>query len=170
MKVCRDFNIRAVFKSGSTLRSPLTKVKDSHPIDKHSNVVYEVSCTCGKVCIGETKHRLETRIKEHKDACMKCFTDKSAIAEHAWTNDRPINWADTKSLQRANRAMELVLKKSLSIHMTPEDMRLNQNSGYEVPDFWIATHKKLKGGASFSGHGASTNARGAWSGMRTNQN
>ena len=43
---------------------------------------------------------------------MKYFKDRSA--EHAWTNDHPINWADTKILQ-VNKAMELVLKESLSI-------------------------------------------------------
>ena len=80
-KVCRDFNIRTVFKSGPTLRNLLTKVKDPLPIDKQSNVVYEVPCTCGKVYIGETKRRLGTRIKEHKDACVRYHIDKSAIAE-----------------------------------------------------------------------------------------
>ena len=29
---------------------------------------------------------------------VKCHTDKSAIAEHAWTNDHPINRAKTKIL------------------------------------------------------------------------
>ena len=117
-KVCRDFNIRTVFRSGPTLRNLLTKVKDPLPIDKQSNVVYEVLCTCGKVYISETQCRLGTRIKEHKDACVKNLTDKSAIAEHAQTNDHPINWAETKILQRANRAMELVLKESLPIVLT----------------------------------------------------
>ena len=88
-----------------------------------------------------TKHRLETRIKEHKDACIKCLTDKSGIAEHAWT----INWAGTKVLQRADRTMELVLKESLSIRTTPEDTRFNRDSGYELPDCWISTYKKLGG-------------------------
>ena len=67
-KVCWDFNIRKVFKSGPTLRDILTKVKDPLPITKQSNVVYEVPCTCGKVYIGEPsvladvkKHRSYTR-------------------------------------------------------------------------------------------------------------
>ena len=98
-KVCQDFNIRTVFRSGPTLGNLLTKAKDHLPINKQSNVVYEVPCTCGKVYIGETKRRLGTRIKEHKDTCVKSLTDKSAIAEHAWTNDHPINWAETKILQ-----------------------------------------------------------------------
>ena len=149
-KVCQDFSIRTVFKSGPTLRSLLTNIKDPLPTTKQSNVVYEVPCTCGKVYIGETKRRLETRLKEHKDACTRYLTDKSAIAEHAWANDHPINWAETKILQRANRTMELVMKEALSIRTTPEDACFNRDNGYELPDCWIATYKKLKGGASLS--------------------
>ena len=69
----------------------LTKAKDPRPTDKQSNVIYKVPCTCSKVYIRETKCRLGKRIKEHRDACVKYFTDMSAIAEQAWTNDHPIN-------------------------------------------------------------------------------
>ena len=120
-KVCRDFNIRTVFRSGPTLRGILTKVKDPLPTTKQSNVVYEVPCTYSKVYIGETKRRLETRLKEHKDTYTRCLMDKSAIAEHAWANDHPTKWAETKFLQRASRTMEFVMKEALSIHTTPED-------------------------------------------------
>ena len=41
-RVCRKFNIRVVFKSGRTLRSMLTKVKDTLPLGKQSNVVYRI--------------------------------------------------------------------------------------------------------------------------------
>ena len=149
-KVCQDFKIRMVFKSGPTLRNLLTKANDPLPIDKQSNVVYEVPCTCGKVYIGETKLRLEMTIEDHKDAYMKCPTDKSALAEHAWTNDHPINWPGTKDLLRASRTMELVLKESLSVRTTPEDTSFNRDSGYELPNCWIATYKKLGGGACWS--------------------
>ena len=44
----------------------------------------------GKVyCIGDTKKRLETRLKEHKEACIKYHTDKSLIAEHACSEEHP---------------------------------------------------------------------------------
>ena len=72
-RVCQDFGIGAVFKSGPTLRGLLTEVEDPLPTEKQSSVVYEVPCTCGKVYIGETKRRLGTRLKEHKDACAKCL-------------------------------------------------------------------------------------------------
>ena len=93
-RVCKDLNIRAVFRSGPTLLSLLAKVKDPLHMEKQANVVYKVPCTCRKLYIGETTRRLETRLKalEHKDACIKGFTNKSAIAEHAWTGDHPIHW------------------------------------------------------------------------------
>ena len=71
-------------------------------MEKQANIVYEVPCICGKVYISETTHQLETRLKEHKDACIKGFTDVSAIAEHAWMEDHPIRWDDTKILQHAS--------------------------------------------------------------------
>ena len=63
--VCRKFNIRVVFKSGRTLRSMLTMVKDTLPLGKQSNVVYRIHCSCGQVYIRETRQRLETRLKKH---------------------------------------------------------------------------------------------------------
>ena len=92
-RVCKDFNIRVVFKFGPTLHSLLTEVKDPLPTEKQASVIYKViSCTCRKLYIGMTKRRLETHLKEHKDACIKGFTDKSAIAEHAQMEDYPIHW------------------------------------------------------------------------------
>ena len=67
------------FKYEPTLCSLLTKVKDPHPAEKQLNV-YKVPCTCGMVYIGETKRRLETRLKEHKEVWTKNLSDRSAIA------------------------------------------------------------------------------------------
>ena len=47
-RVCRDFNIRAVFKSEPTLRSLLTKVKDPLPREKQANV----KCTSARLHAG----------------------------------------------------------------------------------------------------------------------
>ena len=76
-KASRNYNIRMVFRSG--------------PVEKQANVVYEIPRTCRKVYVGETKRRLGTRLKEHKDACVRCHTNKSTIAEHAWSENHPIN-------------------------------------------------------------------------------
>ena len=48
--------------------------------------------------ISETKRRLETRLKEHQDACRKGALEKSSVAEHAWRNHHPIKWEDTSEV------------------------------------------------------------------------
>ena len=74
--------------------------KDRIPDMTQSHVVYRIPCNCGKFYIGETARRLETRVKEHKGACEKGMTERSAIAEHAWIEHHPIAWKEAgKRLQ-----------------------------------------------------------------------
>ena len=42
-RVCRKFDIKVVFRSGVSLKSKLSKVKDKLPSDQNSNVVYRVA-------------------------------------------------------------------------------------------------------------------------------
>ena len=53
--------MKVVFRSGLSLRSMLTKVKDTLALEKKSKVVYQVPCSCGEIYIGETLRRLKTR-------------------------------------------------------------------------------------------------------------
>ena len=120
------------------------------PKEKLAGVVYQIPCQCGKVYVGETQRRLETRVKEHRDACNKGDTGKSAIAEHQWDQQHQVNWEDTRVLDRASRPVQLRVKEALYIQKTPTNNRLNRDEGYELPGCWIATVKKLGGGVSSS--------------------
>ena len=136
-RVCREFNIRVVFKSGRTLRSMLVKVKDMLPVGKQSNVVYSIPCSCGQVYIGETKRRLETRLKEHRYACKKGMTEISVVAEHAWENSHSIDWEEMSVLDKA-RGLDLLMKEALHIWIAPVDKCINKDGGLEIPDCWTA--------------------------------
>ena len=57
--------VRAVFKSETTLRSPLARPKDAVDPAKQDGVVYRIPCECGKVYIGETGRPMQDRIKAH---------------------------------------------------------------------------------------------------------
>ncbi len=122
---CRDFDIKTAFKSGKTLRSHLTKVKDSIP---KSSIVYSISCTCGKLYIGEQTRRLEKRVKEHQDACKRVDEKVSAIAEHAWQQHHPIKWEEIRVVDRASK---------IHIQMTP-DNKVNRDIGLELPGCWLS--------------------------------
>ena len=62
--------------------------------------------------------RLETRIKEHEDACKKGMTEISAIAEHAWTTNHAIERNEMTVLDQARRRKELMIKEALHISLT----------------------------------------------------
>ena len=83
-QVCSRHNLRVVFRPGRTLRTMLSRVKDRLPREKHSKVVYQIPCDCGKAYIGETTRRLDTRLRKHRDAHHKGNTETSAVAEHTW--------------------------------------------------------------------------------------
>ena len=102
----------------------------------NSKVVYKIPCSCGKVYIGETIRRLETRMKEHRTACIKGEVERSAIAEHAWSQHHPILWEETKVIDQARRQKELIIKEALNIHLVPEEERLNRDTGLEIPACW----------------------------------
>ena len=55
-------------------------------MENHAEVVYHIPCSCGKMYIGETVRRLETRVKEHRDACQEGVLEKSGLVEHTWKN------------------------------------------------------------------------------------
>ena len=119
------FGIRTVFRSSMTLRDHLTMVKDRLPDMFQSRVVYRIPCSCRKFYIGETIRRLETRMKEHKDACEKGLTERSAIAEHAWNEHHPIERKAAATVDKAKGRKELALKEVLHIQLTPKEQRFN---------------------------------------------
>ena len=102
----------------------LIKVKDTLPLGKLSNVVYCIPCSCCQVYIGETNRRLETRLKEHRDACERGMMEKSAVAEHVWENHHPILWEETTVLDHG-KGQKLLVKEALHIQMTPAEERFN---------------------------------------------
>ena len=54
-RVCRKFSIRVIFKCRQIFSSMFTKVKDTLPLGKQSNVVYRIPCSCGQIYVGKTK-------------------------------------------------------------------------------------------------------------------
>jgi len=81
--IARNFNIRTVFTSQRTLQESLTQVKDQFPDTLKAYVVYRITCSCGKMYIGETKRALSTRIMEQQDACcLYC-------PENLWSQNMP---------------------------------------------------------------------------------
>ena len=54
-----------VFRIHSKFDRFLTLSKDPYEIGEHNNVVFKVSCKCGKCYLGQTKRPLRIRLDEH---------------------------------------------------------------------------------------------------------
>ena len=114
----------------------LTKVKDALSMEKMSNVVYQVPCSCSKDYVGETVRRLETRMKEHWDACQKGALEKPALAEHALETHHPIKWEETAVNDQAKTPKELLLKEAIHIQLL--NPPLHRDGGLELPGCCMA--------------------------------
>ena len=117
-----------VIVGGSTLERPFEGLRPGKTSrGERSNVVYRIHCDCGRVYIGETIRRLETRLKEHKEVHRKADTETSAVAEHSWNTQHAIQWGETTILDQTRRTKELKIKEAMHILMTPLHQCLNRD-------------------------------------------
>ena len=92
-------------------------------------MVYQISCQCGKVHVGEALRCLDMRVTEHRDAYTKGDTWKSAIAEHQWDQQHQVDW---RVLDRATRPIQLKVKGGITHREDPTNTRLNRDGSYEL--------------------------------------
>nr|VZI14968.1 unnamed protein product [Spirometra erinaceieuropaei] len=105
-----QFGIRVSHKPASSLRTVLTRVKDSIPKEEQANVIYRIPCAnCPCVYVGHTGRRLRIRINEHKLAIRRC-DPLSLVFAHAPQCDHRFNWDNTEVIATANakRAREFL--------------------------------------------------------------
>ena len=77
--------------------------------------MYRIPCECGLVYIGETGRNLSLRLKEHKTNCEKAELEKSAVAEHSWTNDHLIKWNEASILATESHKLSRKMRESFEI-------------------------------------------------------
>ena len=81
------------------------QVENKDLLEEKLGVLYQVPCSCSSIYIGKTKRTLETRIKEHMAAIRQGEMEKSAIAEHAWSQHHPILWEETSAQVQTARVL-----------------------------------------------------------------
>ena len=84
-RVLNSYNyIKVALKPHQTTGNFFPKPKDPVPKDQTRGVIYSISCKdCGKLYIGETKRKFNTRLREHQKAVEQEHPKKSALAEHS---------------------------------------------------------------------------------------
>ena len=98
-----QLKVRVCYKPHRTLRQLLSNLKDIIPDLQKSGAVYQIPCaSCSASYIGQSGRRLEQRIKEHRRVVATADLRLSALAEHVWTNEHPVDWRNVKILTVTN--------------------------------------------------------------------
>ena len=87
---------------------------------------------------------MESRLKEHREACSRGQLERSGIAEHAWRHDHCIEWDDATVMDRASRHKELLVKEALHIWTAVGKDSLNRDGGVELHVCLVATVRKFE--------------------------
>ena len=134
-RLCRDLDIRVVFRPHNTLRQLLTKVKTPTPDEKKAGVIYEIPCLdCETVYIGETGRCMEKRMIEHRRV-VRNGDRTNGVAVHAWDESHRVNWTGAKI-----REVETHLRKKKileAIHIQTQPHTSNLDCGLFLNDVWL---------------------------------
>ena len=127
-----------VVRTASHPRQQRTQEQTRHTfyIPYVSGLVYEIPCSCGQSYIGETMSALETRLKEHQAATRRGKTEKSAVAEHAWSQHHQPLWGEIKVLDRAGHNTILQIKEALHISLRNPRELANRGQSLSIDGCW----------------------------------
>ena len=104
-KICNLYDIMTTFRSESTLRRHLLRVKPPTEYHITKNCVYTIPCSCGKVHKGETCHPLKVRLEEHRETVVRGEIEKLGMADHIWRekgNNLPL-WEEVEIEKKIGR-------------------------------------------------------------------
>ena len=92
-RILRREGIKTYRKDGMRMLDIVRRKKIGTKEDwRQRGVIYEVPCgECDMVYVGETKKRLQERLKQHKDD-VRLRRDTNAIFKHVSETDHEVNW------------------------------------------------------------------------------
>ena len=82
-----------------------------------------------------------TRMKEHKADCRYARFERSAVAEHAWTDGHEMDWENIEVLD-----VEGSNKERLAYYITATEFkrRLNRDEGKDISQVWLQLKSKFQ--------------------------
>ena len=107
-------------------------------MEKKFVAVYKIPCSCSKFYIGETRRRLETRMKEHQNACRKGLLKSQPFWNmHGKIETHIYQWEEATVINHARRSGELLAREAHHVQLTPGDECFNKDEDLELPESWM---------------------------------
>jgi len=131
------------FTIPNTLSIFIKTGKDKIERSSRCNVVYRIDCKdCGASYVGQTKRRLITRIKEHKNDINKRSGIPSVISTHRLENHE-FEWSSVHILDDESAWYKRIVSEML--HIKTQSNGLNKQSDTEMlSDSYNLIIQKLK--------------------------
>ena len=127
-RVLAPLAIQVTFRPFRTLRQELVHPKDPIPINCKKGVVYSVPCTkCPRTYIGQTGRSLDHRLREHHRALKNGDIAASAIAEHVFSSDHPVDLSKATVIDSHPHTQTRCLLESW--HIQRQQAPLNRERG-----------------------------------------
>ena len=148
-KVYKKAGYDVAFKSGKNLGSILS-LKNKAKLPKNSFPgVYQIPCSCGiPPYRGQTKKKINTRLKEHETNVEKGEVDKSGVALHSQNCPGEIKFDEARTVAVVHNDFARKVRETLEIqkhdcHCSSGGMNPDKGQ-YVTTTFWIPLMKYLK--------------------------
>ncbi|XP_067122981.1 uncharacterized protein [Centruroides vittatus] len=122
--------LKSRLKNKKSIQQTRTEAKET------KNVVYEIPCTCknNSIYIGETKRKLNIRLKEHV-ADLRYNRVNSVFHDHCLLNNCNIDQDGTKILYKEKYAYNRKFKESVAIIKSSNS--INKNLSININKNWL---------------------------------
>ena len=141
-RICGRYNIRVVFRSTTTLRRSLTKIRPTTTKEQTKNCIYDIPCSCGRSYKGETGRPLAVRLEEHRKATIRGETLKPGVAEHDWSDGghRPA-WQETTIIKKEPHWKIRKIKEAAHMALTSNPI---SKPSVDISPVWLLLRKSQK--------------------------
>ncbi|XP_062539001.1 uncharacterized protein LOC134207295 [Armigeres subalbatus] len=126
-KILRQNGLTLAVKPKNKIKNSIfSKLKDSVPPGQQKNVVYSVPCGTGdgKVYIGQTGRKLDTRISEHKND-VKRKDNRTGLTQHTLFDGHNFNFDKTKIIERIDDQESRMTAETFHIKLAGEHNTVN---------------------------------------------
>ena len=104
--------------------------------EKKKGVVYQISCSCGSVYIGESGRPKDVRLKEHVADIKHARLDKSATARHFSTCRGDLNPLTAKTLATEGHWKRRKVREAIEVKLTPQATMNLDEGGVRLSPIW----------------------------------
>jgi hypothetical protein len=107
--------------------------KDKNPLFMNNNVIYRIDCNnCDASYVGQTKRKLQTRIREHKYNIRLDDSKHSVITNHILNYNHTFDWDNTCILDHEPNYQKRLISEM--IHIKEQTNGINSNKDTELLD------------------------------------